>query len=814
MKKKKQSILSFRNINLLVICSALSFLGFSQQQNVYVTDENGEPLPFVTIKSKSLKLTTITDNDGKASISEFKGAEDIRFILFSYEDLVLTYQEIVDSNYKVRLKMAVFSSEEFVVSATRWKQSKKSIPNKITGISPKEVALQNPQTAADLLGTSGEVFIQKSQQGGGSPMIRGFATNRLLYTVDGVRMNNAIFRGGNIQNVISLDPYTMENTEIFFGPGSVVYGSDAIGGVMSFNTLTPAFSNDSTTSISGSGATRYSSANNELTGHAHINLGWENFASVTSFSYNNYGDLRMGSDGPSDYLKPFVVERVDSVDVVRSNPNPKVQDPSGYSQFNIMQKIRYQPHQNWELEYGFHYSETSEYARFDRLMELDSDGLPRSAVWNYGPQKWMMNNLTVSHGGNNFFYDFLSIRLAQQFFEESRIDRRFDHYRLRTQLEEVSAYSLNVDFEKSINRHQIFYGLEGVRNDVNSTGTAIDIRDNSPMTVSNRYPQADWNSISGYFNYQYAITEKLRLQSGARFSQFMINADFSEHLALFPFEFASSSINNNALNGSLGLIYNPTKKWSMSVNASTGFRAPNVDDVGKVFDFQVGDVTVPNTNLNAEYAYNIEGTVSKIFGKFMKIDVTGFYTYLDNAIVRREFQVAGQDSILYDGVMSQVFALQNAAFADVYGFNTNIEIRLTKGLKISSRFNYQIGVEEMEDGSTTRSRHAAPWFGVTRLTYSTKKLDLQFYGMYSGAITAENLNEEERQKPFLYAKNENGEPFSPSWYTLNFKIMYAVSDFFTVSGGVENITDQRYRTYSSGLAAAGRNLILSLIVRF
>jgi hemoglobin/transferrin/lactoferrin receptor protein len=81
------------------------------------------------------------------------------------------------------------------------------VPFRIEGIDKKEIALHNPQTAADMLANTGAVFIQKSQQGGGSPMIRGFSTNRLIYAVDGVRMNTAIFRGGNIQNVISLDPF-------------------------------------------------------------------------------------------------------------------------------------------------------------------------------------------------------------------------------------------------------------------------------------------------------------------------------------------------------------------------------------------------------------------------------------------------------------------------------------------------------------------------------------------------------------------------------------------------------------------------------
>ena len=132
--------------------------------------------------------------------------------------------------------------DEVVMSVSKWEQQKKEVPNKIVSIDAQTIALNTPQTSADLLQSSGKVFVQKSQLGGGSPMIRGFATNRLVLSVDGVRMNNAIFRGGNLQNVISIDPFNIRNTEIIFGPGSVIYGSDAIGGVMNFYTMYPTLS--------------------------------------------------------------------------------------------------------------------------------------------------------------------------------------------------------------------------------------------------------------------------------------------------------------------------------------------------------------------------------------------------------------------------------------------------------------------------------------------------------------------------------------------------------------------------------------------
>ena len=161
-----------------------------------------------------------------------------------------------------------------------------------------------------------------------------------------------------------------KNTEVLFGPGSVIYGSDAIGGVMSFQTLTPQFSMDDKPWILGEALTRFASSNQEKTAHSHLNVGWKKWAFLTSISANNYDDLKMGGNGPDDYLRPFNVHRIDSVDVVIQNDDPRIQRPSGYSQINFMQKVRYEVKENWEVQYGLHYSETSNYSRYDRQIRL------------------------------------------------------------------------------------------------------------------------------------------------------------------------------------------------------------------------------------------------------------------------------------------------------------------------------------------------------------------------------------------------------------------------------------------------------------
>jgi len=704
--------------------------------------------------------------------------------------------------------------DEVVISASKWNQVSTQVPMKIASITSKDVNLYQPQTAADLLGNSGKVFIQKSQQGGGSPMIRGFATNRLLYSVDGVRMNTAIFRSGNIQNVINIDPFATEKTEVLFGPGSVVYGNDAIGGVMSFQTLTPQFGSKDKPLISGKANARYSSANNERTGHFDINVGLRKWAFLTSFSAWDFDHLRQGSHGPEDYIKPIYTKRQDTVDVIITQDDPLLQIPTAYSQVNVMQKVRFKPNEYWDFQYGFHYSTTSDYGRYDRHNRY-RNGTLRYAEWDYGPQSWRMHNLLMNHRNTYLLFDNVALRIAQQQFGESRIDRALNSTERNTQTEKVNAFSINLDLLKSVGaRNTIYYGLEYVNNEVVSTGYLTNISSGLQQISPSRYPQSTWKSLAAYINDEFRLTNKFTLQAGMRLNQYLLDGDFSNNLPFYSFPYSTVSIKNSALTGSVGGVYKHSNSLLFRTNLGTAFRAPNVDDVGKVFDSEPGALTVPNPSLEAEYAYTIDVGLAKIFSEKIKLDVSLYYTYLDNAMVRRPYTLNGQDSILYGGEMSQVQAIQNAAFAKVYGFQLGIEIKLPAGFMLLGDINYQKGEEELEDGTVSASRHAAPFFGVTRLRYQFKKLTMEINGFYQAERAYQNLAREEQAKDEIYAKDANGNNYAPQWYTLNFKGMLQLSESVGLSAGIENITDQRYRPYSSGISGAGRNFVLALRASF
>jgi len=800
-----------RKITLLLLMSwGLSLVGFSQTLTVRDKVTN-TPIEGVNLISENPRVHTITTQEGRADITAFKGLDKIEVRAMGYKTQISRYEELEKNNFEVLLSPLSLGLGEVVVSGIRWPQSSETIPLKIHSIPAKELSLHNPQTTADLLGVTGKVFIQKSQQGGGSPMIRGFAANRLLYTVDGIRMNTAIYRGGNIQNVISLDPFAIENTEVLFGPGSVIYGSDAIGGVMSFQTLTPRLSLSDDATVSGNASVRYSSANKEQTGHFDNNMGWKKWAMVTSLSSWDFDHLKQGKHGPEDYLKPVHVKKIGSVDSVISQTDPLLQIPSAYSQVNLMQKIRFRPEENWNLEYGFYYSKTSPYRRYDRHNRM-RNGIPRYAEWDYGPQSWMMNNVSISHGGNRKIYDQLTVRLAQQIFEESRIDRALNSPERNIQKEEVSAYSLNADLVRSLNKSTIYYGLEYVQNNVNSTGKLINISKGDEIKGPSRYPRSTWQSLATYVNTKYPLSDNFTVMAGLRYNRILLNADFDTTFYSLPI--TTAKLNSGAMTGSVGGIYRPSESWEIRANFGTAFRSPNVDDMGKIFDSEPGSVTVPNPHLESEYAYNVDMGIAGILGDFIKFDLTGYYTILNHALVRRDFQLNGQDSIDYKGTLSRVQAIQNAATASVYGVQAGLEIKLSKEFSFASHINYQKGEEELDNGRSSASRHAAPQFGITRLVYKNDAFIFQFYCAYQGQRDFKDLAVEEQEKDEIYAKDINGNNYSPSWYTLNFKALYGVTDKILLSAGIENITDQRYRSYSSGISAPGRNFVFSLNSKF
>ncbi len=788
-------------LSALLLVSQLSIYA---QEIIVVDETNLEPVENVIIYGKSKFV--LTDKNGKADISNFDKTETLILKHTSYSDMYLTFSEIKKMNFRITLTETALDLNEIVISASSWEQNKNEVSNRIKIISKKTIANANFQTSADLLKASGEVFIQKSQLGGGSPMIRGYAANRILLIVDGVRMNNAIFRSGNLQNVISIDANSIESSEIILGSGTVIYGSDAIGGVVDFHSLKPKFSaDDDKTFFSANIMSKFSSADYEKTGHFDFNAGTKKFASLTSFSYSDYDDLKMGENsGFTEYLRKEYVKTVNGADLVVLNEDPLKQKFSGFSQLNFLQRFAWKATDKLMLNYGFYYSESSDVPRYDRLLQYKDDVL-KYAEWYYGPQKWIMHTLKADYSKKTKLFDNIKFTAAYQDYSESRHDRKFNKDEIRERYENVKALSFNSDFQKKINeKADIFYGGEFVFNKIFSSGRLRNIFTGNTEPTASRYPDdSDYLTYAAYTSFKQNMTDRLTLNFGIRYNR--ISASAVLDTVFYDFPFTDINLNTGALNGSAGLTYRPDT-WLFKFNVGTGFRAPNIDDMAKVFDSEPGNVIVPNANLKPEYIYNTDLGISKTFFNKLQFDISLFWSYLDNALVRGDFTFNGEDSIVYDGELSKVQAVINADYANVYGISAALNADISKALSLKSVYNYTKG----KDSDDKPLRHVAPAFGSTHIIFKMNKFRADLFSEYNAEISYDDLADSERDKTYMYAVDNDGNPYSPAWAVINFSLSYQLNKTFRIKGGVENITDKQYRPYSSGIVAPGRNFFFSL----
>ncbi|WP_247237416.1 TonB-dependent siderophore receptor [Telluribacter sp. SYSU D00476] len=700
--------------------------------------------------------------------------------------------------------------DELVVTAGRFASQKRTLPFQITQIQSPELAFRNSQTSADVLMQSGDVFVQKSQGGGGSPVLRGFEANRVLIVVDGVRMNNAIYRGGHLQNILRIDNNALNKVEVLFGPSSVLYGSDALGGVISFQTRKPTLSTDDRLLLKTSLLTRFSSANKETAQHGTVSLGGKKFGSFTSVTLSEFGDIRQGQNRLSDYphfgKRPFYVERENNADIIRTNSRPNVQVGTAYRQHDMLQKFLYKPSDRVEHVVNIQFSTTGNVSRYDRLTQVsNSSGSPTFAEWYYGPEKRFMASYQLNLKGK-IFYDNLMVTAAFQGIQESRNSRRLNSTSLKSQVENVDVYSLNADAQKRVGSHTWRYGLEMVSNQVFSTATSRNIITNAVVPTDTRYPDGgstmDW--MAAYLTDQWAVSEQFYLNGGLRYSLVKLDAQFRSK-EFFPFPYDEAHQQSGNLTGNLGAVWLPYSGTKLSLLGSTGFRSPNVDDLGKVFDSQPGLVVVPNPNLRPEYTYNLEVSGSQQIGSSIWLEATAYQTWIRDAIVTDLFRFNGQSLIEYDGVLSRVTANQNKQQAYVQGYNLGLQARLGQDLSLRSTYNYTYGRVVESNGATTPLDHIPPRFGRTSLLYERSALRAELFALYNGW---------KRIKDYRLGGEDN-EAFAtpagtPAWWTLNLRTSYKVSQFLTMQLACENILDRNYRYFASGVSAPGRNFILAV----
>jgi hemoglobin/transferrin/lactoferrin receptor protein len=692
-----------------------------------------------------------------------------------------------------------------VVNSQKFAKSKRKITQQVESISAKEIEFLTAQNTADLLQNSGTLSIQKSQQGGGSPIIRGFEASRVLLLVDGVRMNNLIFRSGHLQNSITINQNMLENIDVLFGPSSTIYGSDALGGAIYFQTKSAkTLSKTKNKLFTGSVMSTYSTVNEGKMAYADLNYAAEKFASLTAFAINDYGDLMMGrqQNGSQPFFgeRPFYITPNNSIDTKTRNDNRYLQKFSGYKQYDFIQKFVFNANDNIAHSLNFQYSTSTNIPRYDRLTDTNPDGSLRFATWDYGPQNRLLAAYNIKKK-KVFSNTDLNLTLSYQNIEESRISRRVDRVLLDNQVEKVAVFALNSDFKTKLGTADFVYGFDMVYDNLKSSAFSQNILTNAETSFITRYPDGKNNMLSTeiFALFHKNLSTINSFNASFRGGYKVLNSELNTNPLNLPTTIIQQK--NLTYSGAIGYAHNPSRNTKMAFNISSGFRVPNIDDLGKIFDSNSvrAMLIVPNFDLKPEKTIAADMGISFWRGNKFQLENNFYVTKLYDALVTSPFAINGQTSLVYNGVLSKVTANQNQGRGTIAGVSTTMKIRLLKNLIYFGTFNFTHG-RISNNNDNFPLDHIPPIFGQTGFKFNSKNMNLELNMIYNGSKNLSDYSPSGEDN-LVYAP-ANG---TPSWECYNLKTSFNFLENTTIFASIENILDTQYRTFASGINAAGRN---------
>ncbi len=806
-------------LSTAIFCGISIALFAQASGNVRVSffDPVGEVIPNVHAYSKDFSFSAFADEHGVVVIDTQVQVDSILFSSLGYKLQIHCANSLLQENlHSIQLE-PLLQEASTVVVVGRSESRLADRHQKVEQIPSEDIRFELSQSSADVLDKHASVYVQKSQMGGGSPIIRGFEANRILLAVDGVRMNNLIYRSGHLQNAITIDPAILEELEVIHGPGALVYGSDALGGVLHYRTKSPKLRFKNQKAVNANASLRTSSANNELSIHADVNVGGNELASLTSISYSDFGDLRTGrtyDETYPDFGKRlfYVASGGNEPDQVLQNSDPHIQIGTAYSQLDLLQKFKWQPSAGYKQELNIQLSESSNIPRYDQLT-IFNDGIPSAlewAEWDYGPQRRMLVASSHYLDRPSTWYDKSVIRASYQHIDESRITRRFASHNRFTQEEDVDIWALTADFQKRLQKLYGSFGAEASYNYLESEGSVESTQTGFERPDLSRYPDNGAGQFSGglYANVQRQLTDIWNAQMGIRYSVVRNSLAYQVYSPLdWPERFYSGVSNtSHSCNWMLSSKIETQNKWYISGSLGTAFRAPNIDDLAKI-RIKGAHSNAPNLDLKPERTLSADVTVRKSAknnpNRWMQFNL--YHTWINDAIVQDLIDLPNGDSLIFvDRVAYRVIGNVNAEEGYILGTSMSTKYALISRLFFNADVHYVYG-RSTTGGVSRPLAHIPPLFGKAKLSYDNSQWKVSAVFRFNGKKDIDD---------FAPDSSDNAEfatvDGSLAWSTINFYSSYQINKTLDVQFAVENIMDRHYRPFSSGVSAPGRNFILAL----
>jgi outer membrane receptor protein involved in Fe transport len=632
-----------------------------------------------------------------------------------------------------------------VVSASRQQISNLKTPYSVSVFTQKDIEKLASRATPDMLSNIPGVFIQKTNLGGGSAFVRGLTGNQTLLIIDGIRFNNSTFRYGPNQYLNTIDPSIISKVELLKGSGSVQYGSDALTGVVNFFTLQPEFTAQKT--FGGQLSARIASQGMELSELLKMTYSSENTGIVFVGANKQFGDVvRGGGLG--------------------------LQRPTGYNEWDYFGKIRQQLSKAWVLEGLIQTTQQSQVPVFHKIQ------LENFKINEMDLQKYQRGYLKAIGQYENPIFKKIEFSVSQQTSIEQRKLQKNASTTLRAERDEIATMGILADvqsqFSSTWSAHS---GIDYFNDRINSKREDINLTNNSIKALRGLYPNDAGYQYQSIYSIHHLDLDAWQVETGLRFHQ---------NLASLPdTTLGLTQVKSSALVYSLGVARAIAQGISLYANTSSGFRAPNMDDLGSlgIVDFRY---ELPAFDLKPEYSQNYELGIKISKAKFFQ-ELTLFQTELENLITRIKTSKVIQSYPVYEKRNVDKAFLRGGEWSGRYELSNSISAKAN----ISYVYGQSVTLNEP-------MRRIPPLHGGFSLSYARKNLFVNSELLFAAA--------QDRLSAGDKADNRMNPLGTPGWAIINLQANYLFNSHFSISLQAQNIGDVDYRMHGSGINGVGRSL--------
>ncbi len=650
---------------------------------------------------------------------------------------------------------SVITLQEIVVTSQRNPQASTYTPYSVSSLARKSLDDFNPRTTPEALMNMNGVFVQKTNHGGGSPFIRGLTGNQTLLLLDGIRLNNSIYRYGPNQYLNTIDAFAVDKIEVAKGTGSVQYGTDAMGGVIQVFTKEPMLRQERST-LHGNVFGKYMTGDMEKSGRTELEYSSPKFAALVGGTFRNFGDIFGGKSTGK-------------------------QSPSGYDEYAFDAKIVTALKQNIQLTVA------SQFLRQLHVPVYHKVKLENYLLNEFNPQQQLLTYARLNIQGNKNLFNQVRVIASLQHNEEGRNSQKNESDLLIREKDKIRTLGFTADISSVMsNIWTANSGIEIYHDQVGSTRYEIN-NSGTGTSTSKRglYPD---NSKSGNFSVytlQHLNIGNWIIDGGIRYNSFKVNIS---DVTLGDVEISPDALVINA-----AAMYNFSQVHHVYTNFSQGFRAPNIDDMGTlgIVDFRY---ELPAYALSPEKSENFELGYKISLPKFNGT-IAAYRVNLNQLITRVKVEGEFIDSY-------QVYKKENVEEAYIQGFEAAFNWNPLARLEINSGITTTYGQNITKNEPL---RRIPPLNGRVAATYRI--------GRFFSSAELLFASKQDRLAAGDISDNRIPAGGTPGWEVVNLYAGYRIKSV-RLNAGLQNILDEDYRTHGSGINGVGRSAWLAVNYSF